>query len=77
MARVGEARGPHLVAIDQPAIDAIALFRNRAGIHPGRVGAMMFLGQAKGAAHTTLQHCRDIFGLLLGGAEVADHKRLD
>ena len=37
----------------------------------------MFLGQAKGPAHSSFEHCGNIFGFLFLGPEIAHHQGLD
>ena len=50
MGRDMHAGGPHLLAVDDPALDVVAGRRHRAGFHVGGVRAMLGLGQAKGDA---------------------------
>ena len=48
--------------------------RTRARFHPGRVGAVIRLGQAEGDAHRAVEDSRNERLLLLLGAEVAEHQ---
>ena len=76
MRREVQPRGPHLLAIEPPAIDTVAPLAHRAGFHPGRIGAVRGLGQAEGPADTPFQHRLHVARLLLRGAEIAQQQRL-
>jgi hypothetical protein len=66
------ARGPHLLAVDDPALDVVARRRHRARLHVGRVRAVMRLGETKGDAVPALDRAVD-HRLLVVAAVAVEH----
>ncbi len=67
------AGGPHLLAVDQPAVHAVAHLAHRRGLHVGGVTAVVGFGQAEGDAGLEGQLAADELLFLCRGAEVAQH----
>ena len=63
---------PHLLAVDDPALDVVAGRRHRARLHVRRVGAVIRLGQAKGDAVLALDRAVD-HRLLVVAAVAVEH----
>ena len=70
------ARRPHFLAIDKPAIDAIAGFAHAARFHPRGIRAMRRFGKAKANAMRAAQHAVDKCVGLFGRAEITKHQNL-
>ena len=64
---------PHLLAIDQPAIDAVTRFTHRTGFHVRRIAAVIGLGQAKGDPPRPFEPAEDEFLLLFLRPEMLEH----
>ena len=64
---------PHLLAVDQPAINAVAGFRHGGGFHVGGVAAVIRLGQAEGGDAVAGKAAQDELLLLRFGAKAFEH----
>ena len=64
---------PHLLAVDQPAINAVAGFRHGGGFHVGGVAAVIRLGQAEGSDAVAGESSQDELLLLGFGPEAFEH----
>ena len=64
---------PHLLAIDPPAVDAVAGLAHRDRLHVGGVGAVVRFGEAEGDAPGALEPAEDEFGFLFLGPPLVEH----
>ena len=65
-----QAGVPDFCAVDAPSVS----LAHGARFHPGRVGAVIRLGQAEGDANRAVEDSRNERLLLLLGAEIAEHQ---
>lgn len=74
MRRHMHARIPHFLAIDEPAINAVALLAHSACFHPCGVRAVIRLGKAEGNARRTVEATFNELLLLCRRTEIAEHQ---
>jgi hypothetical protein len=60
--------------VDPPSLDAVAGLAHRPGLHEGRVGAVVGLGQAEAGLDATGQQVRPVFVVLGVGGEGLEHQ---